>query len=597
MHSTTTLGHGNPHLRWQVLVFVVVVVAFLYLAGQLTAPFIAGDDWGALLPASQQGGTALPWANTLEDGRWINYLWYLVSVHFSPLGSNALFTMAYLAVSGAIASLVVDKRLFILCALAVFFSPMLSELSLWPTTLFISVALCTVAITILATCSERAILPVVFVSTFALVMAYPPLASVVLIGAAARQSKPTVKPTVLIAVAFLVAFAVSVLVSFALNAWLHGHFGVVVAKWRTPHPLRGVGDLGANLRIAATNWFAIGQRYKVPIVCTVVAAALVLSRRETRPRGLALIFALVICCCVDLGITVIAGVGNPGRTYVWLWVAACLLCALAASQGVALYRYSGIALLVALTVYGATFAWHNYRTYRPIVTYISTLGQAVRAHWNTAPHTTIVLAGSLMRVPMNDPWLPGGHWPMPEIGWALWKEYGVHIQRCDYSNCVMAMEYAATHRLSVPTLQAVGARLFLILNAGDADEILRVYPSARTEEAMHLGYPTFLRYGPTFVRVTPFAPGTSGVPVSISLPATTSGFVLQLSAGACAYPVDYRLMDVETLKSTTGRYNEHGPMFIPGSNEGKGVALLSLQMARGAKNNYNCNIVVSPAHG
>lgn len=592
MRSQIVVTRDNSCLRWQALIFAVVVVVFLYLSGQLAAPFVAGDDWGSLVPANQQGGQALPWVNTLAEGRWINYLWYQVGVHLSATTAYAFFVAACVTATGILASFVWDKRLFLLCALALFLSPMLSELSLWPATMFSGMALCSIALFALARLGDRFYPVTLFVATFALVMAYPPFASIVFIAAVAGQTKSTVKSHIILVATFLIAFATSALSIYALNALFHGYFGVKVAVWREPHPLRSIADLGANLQIVAANWHALAVRYGIPIICTVVASLLLLFRKESRARGLSLIFALMICWCVAIGTSVIAGVGEPGRSIVWLWIAACLMCALVASQGLPVYRYSGVALLLVLMVSGGISSWHNYRRYRPIVAYVSMLGKVVHEYQGTYGHPTVSIAGSLSDTPRVWP-VPGGHWPMPGLKWMMWKEYGIQIQRCGYETCTSARRYLLSHDISRATLLQIDGKPVLVLNQNAIREILINYPSEQQQVAMHLEYPIILSYGTDAVRITPFYPGTSKLPASVALPPAERGYSLQSEGDSCAYAVDYKITDNKGNQLAAGQYRSPGAITINKSKQNGGFSFLSLQMARGAKNNYGCNFVVA----
>lgn len=583
-------GGTGVRLRWQVLIFAVAVLVFLYFTGQLTAPYLAGDDWPSLLPASQQGGVALAWTNTLAEGRWINYLWYLVSVHLTATSGNALFTAVYIALSCALAAVVRSNGAFLLCAFAMFFSPMFAELSLWPITGIGGAVLCTLALLALVRFGDRATLPVLFLATFVLVMAYPPLASIVLVAAATKQEKPTLKSSVILAVIFLLAFALSVLSIYYLNWQFHGYFGVKAARWRDPHSLRSIADLGDNLGIAAASWHQIWREYTLPIVCAGAASVALLLSGRSRARALAVVLAFVVCWCVTVGITAIAGVPEPGRSVPWLWVATCFLCALLATHDTTVYRYAGMALLALLGISGGLFAWRNYRSYRPVVAYIAEVGRAVHGYRDGVDNTAMALAGSLSDVPMA--W-PGGHWPEPGLNWIMWKRYGVTLHRCDYATCSAVQAYASTHDLHYPTVVRLDADPVLVLDRHAPEAILRNYPSIRQESALHLGYPVFLRYTSDMVRVTPFFPGTSVVPVSIALPPKTAGYSLHSASSACAYPVDYEVTDVNGKRVEAGRYETPQTITIDRSNRKAGFRLLSLSMAAGAKNNFSCNIVIA----
>lgn len=579
-------------IGWQVAIFAAIALLFLLSTGQLTTPFIAGDDWPFLLPAAPQGGTPLPWANTLAEGRWVNYLWYTISVHLTPLAANWLFTAAYTAMTVAVAAIVSRTRLFLLCALALFFSPMFAELSLWPSSIFSAVALGAIAATLIAWRGDRlrVSLPILFAATYAMAMAYPPLASILLLCAVARRRKPTLRSNTMLALAFLVAFAASVLTAYALNGKFHGYFGVKVASWRHPDPLRNVTDLASNLSLAASNWQGIAHRFLLPMTCGGLAGAIVLLRKQTRVRGIAILFALVLSFCVAIGITVIAGVGDPARSVPWLWVAACFLCALLASESSRIERYLAIATLAVLVIFGGTASWRNYRTYRPIAAYVAAVSRAISKGVLATTPTRLVVAGSMSHVPMSG-WVPGGHWPEPKLDWAMWKRYGVALDRCDYDTCTAARKYVLAHGIQQPTVISIEDKPVLVLNDYPVDEVLRNYPSIQQEAALHLKYPVFLRWGPTTVRVTPFFPDTSKAPVSIALPSSARGYTLT-GPTACAYPVEYTLSDTYGTLHASGRYRSPNTAVLDLSAQRRGSTILSLRMEDGAKNNYNCNLVI-----
>lgn len=109
---------------------------------------------------------------------------------------------------------------------------------------------------------------------------------------------------------------------------------------------------------------------------------------------------------------------------------------------------------------------------------------------------------------------------------------------------------------------------------------------------MKLDYPVFLAYGPDSARITAFFPGASTRPVSVKLAPNEPGYGLTSEGTECAFPIDYALKSADGQELASGEYKGEA-MTLAGWGADKGVAVLSVKMAEGAKNNYGCNVVVS----
>ncbi len=121
--------------------------------------------------------------------------------------------------------------------------------------------------------------------------------------------------------------------------------------------------------------------------------------------------------------------------------------------------------------------------------------------------------------------------------------------------------------------------------------VQRDYPSPSEEAAMKLDYPVFLAYGPDSARITAFFPGASTRPVSVKLAPNEPGYGLTSEGTECAFPIDYALKSADGRELASGEYKGTA-ITLAGWEANKGVATLSVHMAKGAENNFGCNVVV-----
>lgn len=114
--------------------FPSVIAAFLVLSGQAYYGFVNHDNFDWLIRPGEVQGYGTPWQKTLWEGRWINYLWSLFSYNLTPAFSSLLFIFAYCLSCWLLTRVVIQPRASVLAALALFFSPIGADISLWPTT-------------------------------------------------------------------------------------------------------------------------------------------------------------------------------------------------------------------------------------------------------------------------------------------------------------------------------------------------------------------------------------------------------------------------------------------------------------------------------
>lgn len=128
--------------------------------------------------------------------------------------------------------------------------------------------------------------------------------------------------------------------------------------------------------------------------------------------------------------------------------------------------------------------------------------------------------------------------------------------------------------------------------SADRGAVQRNYPSASEEAALKLDYPLFLPYGADSARLTAFFPGASERPVSVKLSPNEAGYSLVSEGSECTFPLVYELKSVDGQLMANGEYKGTAST-LAGWAANKGVAVLSVHMADGAKNNYGCNVVVT----
>jgi putative flippase GtrA len=575
------------------LVFAVVVFAFLVASGQLAAPYLAHDDLDFLMPRGWTGGYATPWSNTLAEGRWLNYVWYQVSMHLRPQAAYALFIGAYFLLTCAFALHASKPRAFLACALAVFFSPAFGHLSLWPSALFCGVFTCAAATWLLLRVDGRYAPLVLFAATLVLVLAYPPCAALVLLAAALKTAKSSWRYKLVLGATYVFGFACGTLLIYLLNLGFHGIFGLQIAPWRHPRSGTSVAALLDNAGLYMDYWLRVAHAYWPAIVGGGVAAVALLLGADSRERALAVLYAVALICAIELGIVLVTGIAVPERATVWLWFAACALCAMLAARPGRFDRRAGVILLLGLALTGAGMWWRLYAAGQPTVHYEAALAKAIRAHPAASDGRDVIIVGNPRHVPALRALDETA--PIPEFRMDMYQ-HGIETRQCSMAFCAQVRRYAQSH--VVTRLMVVNGELALVFDPnGDADAIERDYPSVAQEAALKLGYPLFLRYGQSSVRITPLFPGTGSRAVSVRLAGGGPGYTLEAQGTSCAFPIAYTVVSETGEKLDAGQYRGTAPVTLQPWDTSAGNAILSVAMAAGATNNYGCNLVVTRQRG
>lgn len=349
-------------VAWSLAVLAVLAgLASSGAAEQLASPFIRRDDWPYLMPPDTPGA-ADPLAKVREEGRWLNYLWWLlIGQHGTPVTAMLTYAAAYvLFVLGL-------WRLFrvrghaagFLLALALLLSPLWVRLFYWPGTLSASVVVAAAGVWLLprASSSRRGLAAWVLAFTVLAVLSYPPVAAVLLICALVHLEDAPWRDVLLLTGWFLACYALALVLVSAFAWAAFGQFGPQIAAWRQPNALESLYDLKVNvlryLRRFVALWLQLGAATVVGAVALV--AGLVDTR--VRPACIRVLVAVLVAAGLEAAQTVVTGVRVNPRASMWAWLTVVVLCGLLLSGGVWTRRLSHASLAV-LCVTGL-LAWRQ----------------------------------------------------------------------------------------------------------------------------------------------------------------------------------------------------------------------------------------------
>lgn len=213
----------------------------------LPDPFIRHDDFPALL-ADPDGY----WIKTLDEGRWVNYLWHLREFVIPSQIAFALYQLLW-AVFAAATALVIcgrEARAFYVAtvSLMIVVAPPATLISLWFNTLIPGLAIVALFAVLVMRRGSRAMRPwlVLFVPlTLMCYTSYPLLLLVVLL--VAHDNRWGWRDLAGLMALFVASFALGLLVIYSLNYAFHGVFGIPMADWREPNPPVDMAALMENV--------------------------------------------------------------------------------------------------------------------------------------------------------------------------------------------------------------------------------------------------------------------------------------------------------------------------------------------------------------
>lgn len=313
-------GFGHGAVFWLCLVAI-----FGMSLPNLIDPMIRYDDYPALFAKGD-----LFWEKTLNEGRWVNYIWHLREIVTPAWLNFAIYQVFWALFAASLATVVVRQKGLTFfkgtLALLILVSPSALLISLWFNTLLPGLGLIAIFGLLACPVSSRALnllLPIFVVATFMAYTTYPLLLLAIILF---RQESRSFPKLIGLLALFTISFIVAILITYTINWSVHGIFGVPLAEWREATPAHNLSQLRDNLPKLLETFNAFMTKssfgfYPAQIfhITLLIGASLVLLRHEP-------LEALYIYAGLITGITLIVlqvlklGVAIPARTLIFVWV-------------------------------------------------------------------------------------------------------------------------------------------------------------------------------------------------------------------------------------------------------------------------------------
>lgn len=226
---------------------------------QIADPFLRNDDFPAYL---LRGDWYYP--KTLEEGRWITYLWHLRPFHTAAWINYEVFLLgnALFAAALSLHALGTERRwLTALAAAIVAVSPQAILLSGWFNSLIPSIWISATYAVLALFLSPAAGRNLLFVFIPLTLLSYSPYPLLLLLVCLVRaDNRHSAKDYLMLMATFAVAFAFGMAIMFGINWAIHGVFGLHYSGWRSANVARDVSDLVANIPVLldSYNWMLTG---------------------------------------------------------------------------------------------------------------------------------------------------------------------------------------------------------------------------------------------------------------------------------------------------------------------------------------------------
>lgn len=319
---------------------------------QLLHPYLAHDDWYFLLRVDKIRQDQI-FDRLLWEGRWLNFAWWRGIGHLlTPVTAVLLFTTLTVLLASRIAWRWAPGWLGVPAVVALFASPMLTDISAWPATLVPALLVAVVATWSLQRCAENrwTLARWIFLSTVLGFLTYPPVAVLLFVVLVVELIDRPLRDLILATLAFGASYAVGTLTAFTLNLIVFGTFGLDLPPWRLPNQVHSISDLGENLGRSWRQVLEVVDYATIPLALGLAALVTCVLLPATRTRGLRLALLLVVALGIQSSTTVLSGVSTPIRSWPWLWVLAVVpILWLAAGRGVQRRLQLGALMALALT--------------------------------------------------------------------------------------------------------------------------------------------------------------------------------------------------------------------------------------------------------
>lgn len=205
------IGFGAGAVLW-----LCVAAVFAISLPNLSDPMIRYDDYPALFADGD-----LFWEKTLNEGRWVNYIWHLRKVVTPAWLNFAIYQALWALFAATLATVIVRQKGLTFfkgtLALLILVSPSALLISLWFNTLLPGLGL--VAIFGLLACrvSNRTLnllLPIFVVATF---MAYTTFSLLLLAVSLFRQDERSIPKLIGLGALFTISFVAAILLTYTIN--------------------------------------------------------------------------------------------------------------------------------------------------------------------------------------------------------------------------------------------------------------------------------------------------------------------------------------------------------------------------------------------
>jgi hypothetical protein len=379
---------------------------------------------------------------------------------------------------------------------------------------------------------------------------------------------------------------------YSLNLMYHDLFGIRLAGWRAANPPHGITDYFRNAASYLTYLKGLLSAHPIPVACAAAGSCALLLERAQRASATRLLLATLLVCGIELGITVVSGAPMPARAAIWLWLLPCLLgtaCYCAPGWG---YRLLGVGLLTILLLSGMHHWWQTYRQVRPVVGYESALAERIIAMQLRTGISEIEVMGEPKNKLLDHADTSN---MFQALQMSMRKKFGISMIRCGIDVCREARRRLSGAKGANDTFLVTRGKLLLVFDSAGTGQLFeRNFPSIETEQAMHLGYPSFLSYGRSSIRATPLPPGLDEPPLSLRISPLPTRYTLRAEDAGCKHAVAYRLLGPNGKKMAAGSLRAGDQVELPAwPSDIAGVPILNIRMANGASDNHGCNIVVS----
>ncbi|MNU49377.1 hypothetical protein D3C71_383170 [compost metagenome] len=435
--------------------YIVLILLGMYSLGQLTAPFVAHDDFDWLLSGFDQGFET-PLSKAGSEGRWGNVIW----AQFSHLlGIRAAFGLYLVSFSlmCVLISRVVSPSAGVFGALLLFLSPMTAETMQWPVTqvtgVVVTVLGCLAMLRVQSDGPRRLVMAISVVSGF---LFYPSFGPLFLLMYATRCMGDR-RSVVLGGFVYVASFACAVLLVFTLNYIFHGTFSIRPAAWREATPLMHGGTLLGNIE-RYLGWFSAVKDMWPALIGGALAYLLCFRFRVRAPQCLALVLFGGLLLGIDASLSVVSGLSMPLRSTVWLWLLLCIPVIFLAHERKTIVI--GLLLALPLVYTGVTLWAGTYADTRHVYPAMQRTGvEIARAQAENAGRVDdVILFGD---VHANK--LMGRLHSNRALRNYLYKDFSLYTRQCEETLCAKVQAEIET-RAEVPQWLIIDRHLVWVLS-------------------------------------------------------------------------------------------------------------------------------------